>query len=491
MKYPNRRTFVAAAASGAFLSACDDRAPIVRDKTADLSIDGRVVKQGDGDYEDWRTGVVWQGRKPGRSPAMIVRPKTARAVQDAVRYAHAAGLKIAVKSAGHHVWANFLRDGGMLIDLWDLRSVNMIEGTDTAWVEPSAWSQEIMLRLGESGRSFPAAHCASVGMGGFLLGGGIGHNLEHWGGLSAYSIIGADVVMADGQLSYIDDDNDPDLTWALRGAGNGFPAIVTRFKLQTFEAPKALKVGTYFFPLERAIDAIIWAQDLARSGKLPNTEPLVILAHSPMAPVGATGADAKVCLVLFNVFGKSEEAANAVLTTIASQPMAKSAAMAIPSKQWDVQESFYTTLDFRNPLNFGHFGVDNIWTNRAGEAITALAVEFAKAPTPATHVVMSPIGKTSQHSNAVARMHGDLYMGLYSVGSTPQEGEQAIGWLRRTSAALQPYASGRYINEIDAENDPAAVSQSFAREDWDKLQRVRAAYDPQQRFHGFFGLTVA
>jgi FAD/FMN-containing dehydrogenase len=452
-----------------------------------LILDGRVVTADAADYEAWRTGVVWQSRKPIRRPAMIVRPNTVEAIQQAVNYARENGLKVSTKSSGHNLWGNYLRDDGMLIDMWNFRKVEMDSDGETAWIEPSIWSRDIMVALGKSGRAFPAAHCASVGMGGYMLGGGVGLNWENWGGLSAHSVMGAEVITADGKLRRIDDENDPDLAWALRGAGNGFPGIVTRFHVKTYPLPKIVTSATYIFPVARTVEAISWLQDMKSRGMLTNSEPLIILAHAPMAPPDATGADAKVCVARINLFADDEATAARQLATIAAEPIAASALMQIPREDWDFEKSYFDTLNFRVPFNYGYFGVDSIWTDKPTEALPVLAKQFANAPGPGSHVVMSLIDPAPHPDNACARIHGKLYAGLYSIGSTPEQGEKAIEWLRKAADAIAPFASGRYINEVDVEREAAKLESCFGQEDWVRLQAVRKKYDPDGVFHGFLG----
>ena len=455
-----------------------------------LELDGRVVFRKDADYEAWREGVVWQSRKPDRGPAVMVRPNSAKAVSDALAYARANGLKVAVKSSGHHVWANYLRDDGMLIDMWNFRKVEMDADGESAWIEPSVWSRDIQLQLGKHGRAFPTAHCGSVGMGGFLLGGGVGYNWENWGGLSAHSILAAEVVTADGKVKLVDDASEPELAWALRGAGNGFPGVVTRFKVRTYPAPGVLKASTFFFPITETAAAMAWLGELAAKGRLPDCEPLVILAHNPMAPPGAPPEAAKVCAVRINAFAASETDARKVLAPLGAEPMAAKAAMKLEMEDWNFEQSFYGTLDFRNPLNYGHFGVDSIWTSRAADALPVLAREFVKAPTPASHVVMSMIGNPANPANAAARIHGSLYVGIYSVGDDAAQGNKGIAWLRETAAAVAPFASGRYINEIDVESDSAKIASCFSPGDFRRIAEIRKRHDPGGLFHNYFGMTA-
>lgn len=449
-----------------------------------LELDGRVITPAQGDYEAWRTGVVWQARKPRRRPAMIVRPNSVEAVVKAVGYASENGLKVCAKSSGHNLWGNFLRDDAMLIDMWNFRKVEL-DG-DAAWVEPSVWSRDIMLELGKHGRAFPAAHCASVGMGGFLLGGGVGLNCREWGGLSTYNILAAEVVTADGKVRVIDDAKDPDLAWALRGAGNGFPGIVTRFKLKTYAAPAALKAGTYIFPIDQTATAMAWVDSMIERGMLKDCEPLVILGHSPMAPPDAPPEKAKVCIVRINLFASDKPSAERQLAAIAADQGAKGAVFAKPSEDWTFEESFYGTLDYKNPLNYGHFGVDTAWIDAPEAALPALAREFVKAPFPGCHVVMSPIGNVAQPANSAAKIHGRLFAGIYAVGPTAPDGEKAIGWLRETAKAMEPHARGRYINEVDGEAAPGRVASCFTPQDWKRIAEVRKAYDPTGLFADYF-----
>jgi FAD/FMN-containing dehydrogenase len=452
-----------------------------------LELDGRVITPAHGDYEAWRTGVVWQARKPGRHPAMIVRPNSTEAVSEAVNYARANGLKVSVKSSGHNLWGNFLRDDGMLIDMWNFRKVEM-EG-DAAWVEPSVWSRDIMLELGKHGAAFPASHCASVGMGGFLLGGGVGLNCLEWGGLSTYNILAAEVVTADGKIRTIDDANDSDLAWALRGAGNGFPGIVTRFKLKTFPAPTALKAGTYIFPIDQTPAAMAWVDAMVERGMLKDCEPLVILGHSPMAQPDAPPEKAKVCIVRINVFATDVSAADSQLAAIAADPGAKAAVFAKVNEDWTFEQSYYGTLDYKNPLNYGYFGVDSVWVDSPEAALPVLAREFVKAPFPGCHVVMSPIGRVAQPVNSAAKVHGRLYVGIYAVGSSAADGEKAIAWLRETARAMEPHARGRYINEVDGEAAAGRVASCFTSQDWNRVGEVRKKYDPTGLFSDYFAAS--
>ena len=122
------------------------------------------------------------------------------------------------------------------------------------------------------------------------------------------------------------------------------------------------------------------------------------------------------------------------------------------------------------------------------EALPVLAREFAKAQGTASHVVMSLNVKGINPANAAARMHGQLYIGIYSVAAAAADGETGIAWLRSTAAALAPFAAGRYINEVDVEAGENRVASCFAPQDFRRIAAIRAQHDPDGLFHSYFGM---
>lgn len=96
----------------------------------------------------------------------------------------------------------------------------------------------------EKGLSFPVPHCPSVGLSGFTMGGGIGWNYPQRGGVATFSIVGADIVTAEGKLVTASAEQNPDLFWAVRGVGPGFFGVVTRltynctrYQIRSWPAP--------------------------------------------------------------------------------------------------------------------------------------------------------------------------------------------------------------------------------------------------------------
>src|SRR5665213_2113244 len=137
--------------------------------------DGAVHRRVDPGYEAARCRG-FNRRIPDRFPDVIVDAASDEDLVRAVLLARDRGLKVSARSGGHSWSAAFLRDGGVLIDLSQMRDVTVDRGTRTAVAQPGITSAELDRRLRAEGLFFPGGHCGSVALGGFLLWGGVGFN---------------------------------------------------------------------------------------------------------------------------------------------------------------------------------------------------------------------------------------------------------------------------------------------------------------------------
>src|SRR5574338_235508 len=188
-------------------------------------VHGRVIGPNDDDYDVARTVVVGG---IGRRPAAIVRVADADDVQRVIGLAREHGLELAVRSGGHSAVGHSVTDGGLVIDLHDMKRLDVdVEGR-SAWAEAGLTAGEVTTALAEHGLVVGFGETASVGIGGITLGGGIGY-LVRKHGLTIDSLLAAEIVTADGELLTVSETEHPDLFWAIRGGGGNF-GVVTRFQ---------------------------------------------------------------------------------------------------------------------------------------------------------------------------------------------------------------------------------------------------------------------
>ena len=449
-------------------------------------IDGKVLSKGNGDYEKWRQAMVWQMLKPSRFPDFIVRPESVSDIQKTIQYAGKNKLKVAVKSGGHHVWASFLRDRGILLDLSRFKQFKV--NKNLASIGPALWARDLMTGLQDHGLAFPVAHCATVPLGGYLLGGGLGLNGDEWGGVACNAIHGVDVVTPDGEFLQATESHNSDLLWAARGGGMAFPGIVTGFHVKTFPKPNGVWTSTYVFPLSASSSIATFLDDIAATTP-GNTELLTIMVHNPQAPADAPLSQQKACAVRVQVFAKDEVQAKQVLNAVDANPIAQDAVFKIPFAPTNMENLFVESMDWRRGFGFGRFGVENIWSDNIANVIDALAKNYPGAPSWKSHVVIQPkIKKMINGAGAFSRADR-TYVGVYSVWDDANADKDNLNWLDHMATILQPYAKGHYINETNVAEHQERAKNSFSASAWNQLRNLRQDLDPHSVLHDLPGIS--
>ena len=331
---------------------------------------GRIVEKNDLAYEEWRRGMIWQMKKPERFPDFILRPNTDADVAAVMRFAHSEGLQVSARSGGHHVWAASIRESGILLDLSAFKQLTVSGSGGMADVGPSLWASDLMAGLAEQDQGFPVAHCATVPLGGYALGGGLGLNGDEWGGMACNNILGGRLVTADGETLIVDERSHADLLWAMRGGGGALPGVVTEFKIKTFNRPAQVFSSTYVFPLA-ILDAALSLLDDIVDLAPRNTELLALMLHNPQAPADAPAEMKKAIAVRVQVYANDAAAAAPVLDAIAAMPAASKSVFSLPAMTESFEQLFSSSMDWRRGFGFGRFAVENAWCDDRRAAVEA------------------------------------------------------------------------------------------------------------------------
>src|SRR3954452_5565075 len=190
-------------------------------------IQGPILTPGDPDYDDART--VFLGNVD-RRPALIARPTDAADVARVVALARETGAELAVRGGGHSPAGHSATDGGIVLDLRDLRELDIDAASRTAWAGAGLTAADYTAAAGELGLATGFGDAGSVGIAGITLSGGVGF-LARKHGMTIDHLLAAEIVTADGDVLEVDADNHPDLFWAIRGGGGNF-GVVTRLRFQ-------------------------------------------------------------------------------------------------------------------------------------------------------------------------------------------------------------------------------------------------------------------
>lgn len=216
------------------------RHPLLTHLTREIP-DG-VLEPGSPDFAEAAATLTGQG-----SPDLAVRPRSAVEVGAAVRYARDRRLPLTVRAGGHSMAGLSTATGGMLLDLRRMHRVEVDPETRLARVDGGACWGRVAEALQPHGLGLTAGDTAGVGVGGLTLGGGIGWMVRRHG-LAIDSLVGAEVVTADGTILEVAADQHADLFWALRGGGGTLGVVVTRFDFRAQEVGDVV-FGTVIYAL--------------------------------------------------------------------------------------------------------------------------------------------------------------------------------------------------------------------------------------------------
>lgn len=137
-----------------------------------------IIWRDSADYEEARLGRIFNHRRPNRYPRGILEATSAQDVVNAVKLANDLKIRVSVRSGGHSWAAWSLRDDAILVDMGKLNFIEYNEATSIVKVSPSTTGRVLNNYLDKKGKMFAGGHCPDVGLGGFLLQGGMGWNCK-------------------------------------------------------------------------------------------------------------------------------------------------------------------------------------------------------------------------------------------------------------------------------------------------------------------------
>jgi FAD/FMN-containing dehydrogenase len=439
---------------------------------------GMLWRRGDDGYERARVGDVFNARRPQRFPAAVLQAADEHDVVAGVRLARSENLKIAVRSGGHSWAAWSVRDNSLLIDLGAMHEMSYDEATGITAVSPAVrGGTELAPFLASHGRAFPGGHCESVGLGGFLLQGGQGWNSRSWG-WGCENVVAVDVVTASGELVRADEIQNSDLYWAARGAGPGFPALVTRFYLKTYELPRVMIQDTWTFRLEDAEPLLGWLHDVLPT--LHRTvEPVIAATRLPGVPLeeGKVRPEGTVLLLHTTVMGDSVEEIHQLLAPIDACPLNERRLGHVRGQTTIADENVAQAV--QNPTNH-RYAVDCSWTNATARQLApVLAGLWAQLPTEHSFSIWYGWAPTRPLPDMAFSVEANVYLATYVIYKDEADDARYRGWVHDRTSELAQLGEGVYLGDTDftMRGDRFMSDANFRR-----LEEIRAVRDPDGTF---------
>ena len=444
----------------------------------DDTLEGDLLLPDDDRFESMR-GISWNRLIPERRPDVIVMAKSQGDVVSTLQFAHQYQRRVAVRGGGHNWCASALRQSGILLDLSHMRSLRIDPTAGTATVEPVVRGAELIAAAAEHSLMFPVAHCPTVPLSGFLLNGGNGLNYNRLGN-GASNILSIDLVLADGRQLTVSSESHPDLFWAARGAGPGFFAVATRYRLKLHPLPKAVTMSSYVFP-GAATEVATGLVDSLSKSMSPDVCLFLTIGAPPPELAASNDTVAVVSAITYSDSGADAEAALKPLNTDPRVGRAASSSVNVPTDL----ESFLGAVG--STLPGGHHAlVDNIWSNESLSTMLAKSPKhYASAPSPKSHLFVACFHMPSNSKATSYSWLGRYLVYNNTIWTDAAEDESNRSWHSKATSLLDPHKIGRYVGETDLTKEADVAQQCYTPETWTRLRALRATYDPEGLFHDY------
>jgi FAD/FMN-containing dehydrogenase len=433
------------------------------------AVHGRVIAPDDAEYDEARTVV---SGAIDRRPAVIVRVADTSDVQYVVNLARETGLPLAVRCGGHSGAGHSVVDDGIVLDLRDLKALDIDVAGRTAWADAGLTAGEYSQAVAAHGLATGFGDTGSVGLGGITLGGGVGY-LVRKHGLTIDSLLAADVVTADGELLRVDPEHHPDLFWAIRGGGGNF-GVATRFKYRLH--PVESVVGGMLI-LPATADTI--AGFIAAAEAAPD-ELSAIANVMPCPPMPFVPEEQHGKVVIFALMAYAGE------TEAGERAIAPFRALASPIadllKEQPYPEMFPPEDDSYHPTAIARtMFIDKVDHGVAGTIMEFLNASDAPMRVAQLRVLGGEMARIPNDATAFAHRTSRIMVAVAAFYEGPADKLVREAWVAEFSAALHQGDTGAYVNFLNDEGE-TRVRAAYPGKTWDRLAEIKRRYDPTNLF---------
>jgi FAD/FMN-containing dehydrogenase len=431
-------------------------------------LQGEVITPDDAAYEESRR-VFFKGFD--RRPAAIARVADAEDVALIVRAARERGAELAVRSGGHSRAGYGTTDGGIVIDLSGMKSVDIDAGAKTVSVETGITAGEFTKATGEAGLVTGLGDAGSVGIGGITLAGGLGF-LVRKNGLTIDDLLSAEVVTADGELVEASEDTEPDLFWAIRG-GEGNFGIATRFKLRAHEISEIVGGMLVLPATPEVITGFIEASGNAPE-ELSTIGNVMLAPPMPFIPEDAHG---KPILMSLMAYVGPVDQADGVFAPFRAlgEPYAD---MVRPMRYPELYDGPEPEAQNASGANFF---TDSLDAAGAEAILEELPKSTAMMKAIQLRVLGGAFGRVSNDATAFGHRDRDLFINVAAMYADPDEKETHDAWVGGLADSLGKNGAGGYVGFMGDE-DEETLRAAYPGGTWERLRGLKRRYDPDNIF---------
>ncbi len=447
----------------------------VSERPAAAGFQGRTLLPGDPEYDEAR--ALFNGMID-RHPQRIVRCTGPGDVATALRSARESGLAVSVYGGGHGVTGSAVVDGGVCIDLRPIDHVVVDPVARTARVGGGAMWAAVDAATQEHGLAVTGGRVSHTGVGGLALGSGSGW-LERKLGFSCDNLLSAEVVTADSRVVRASPRENPDLFWALRGGGGNF-GIVTEFTFALHPVGPMVLGGMLMYPAAMGADLVRHWRDFMLGAPDEAGGAIAFITAPPLDFVPEPVRGQPVAGVIVFYAGDPEEGLGVMAPILDWGPPAVSLVQPMP---------YVAVQQLIDPAN-AH-GLRNYWSadflrDLPDDAVDTLVAHASRPASPHTQSILmvggGAIARVPEDATAFGQRSAPWSLHLLGMWEDASADADNIAAIRRTAAAMKPWATGRvYLNFIGDEGQ-GRVEAAFGPEKYARLQQLKRIWDPDNVF---------
>ncbi|HKF45852.1 MAG TPA: FAD-binding oxidoreductase [Terracidiphilus sp.] len=417
---------------------------------------GRVITPNGSEYEAARSIF---NRAFDRRPAVIVRCAGPSDVAHALDFAQTENLRLAVRGGGHSRVGYGMCDGGVVIDLSQMKRIEVDASKRVARAEAGALVHDLDEATQRFGLATTSGGCPTVGITGLTLGGGEGRLMEKYGA-ACDNLVSAEVVTVDGRRVEASQKSNPDLFWAIRGGGGNF-GVVTALEYQLHPVGEVVS-GALIYSAGR-IPELLEAFVRFLAGAPDEIDAFAQLLPSESGP--RLKVDVCYC-------GDPRMGNDLIRPLRALKPHDDSI------KVMSYLEAQAAGGFLQAPV--AHFQTNLFLRELSGAAIAAITTAINNAPATCKLIIVPLRGAVSRVAltdTAFALRQPGYEVDMTGVWSASREKAEAVRWVQVTRDRLQPFAHGVYVNQLGDTSDQLvrlAYGGNYAR-----LAEIKKKYDPK------------
>jgi FAD/FMN-containing dehydrogenase len=424
------------------------------------SLQGNLYLQADAGYDAAKQ--IWNGMFDQKKPAMVVQCSSTDDVVNAVNFARERNLLVSVKCGGHSFPGKSTSDGGMMIDLSQMHSVDV----DVGGMSMRADGGSLLGHLDDASMAHELMTTTGIvshtGAGGFTLGGGVGRT-DRKMGLAVDNLLAATVVTASGDVVRASESENADLFWGLRGGGGNF-GVATEFVYRLHPFNPTVYGGTLIYAADA--DFLKFYADL--HDKLPD--------EANVEPQFHPGEDGEIIAEVGVTWCGDHAAGEKALAPMLAFSGLKAGELGARSYH-DIQ----TGAD-------GYLGHGRQYYLKSGflreltPEVIEIIVDFANRGGLASSWFQHLGGASSRvASDAMAFAHRDVAFnfGVMYIGDDPANNDAGIAQVREYYKAMEPHMAGFYtnLNEESEQKTWGNYGPNYPR-----LVAIKDQYDPTNLF---------